>query len=92
MKFWSWQIVAIVGLILVNIWWFPAHQLYQLHHSDNTALKFAYPITTSLVWGSVVFVIWKARQGQYVRFSVRNLLIATTLVAVVLGLIVWSSR
>ncbi len=91
-KLGSWRIIAIPGRILVNIWWFPAQQLYQLHHSDDLVSRFAFPIADSLLWGAVVFVIWKARQGQYFRFSVRSLLIATTLVAVLLGAIVWLTK
>jgi hypothetical protein len=44
-----------------------------------------------LVWASSAFVFaWAGRRRW--RFTLRTLLIATTLVAVVLGLIVWLSR
>jgi hypothetical protein len=92
MKFGSWQVVGILGRILVNVWWFPAQQIYQLHRSDDHISRFAFPVCNSLLWGAVVFVIWKARQGQYFRFSLRSLLIATTLIAVVLGLAVYATR
>jgi hypothetical protein len=72
MKFWSWQIVGVIGWILVNIWWFPAQQIYQLHHSDGHISRFALPACNSLLWGAVVSVIWKARQGQYYRFSLHT--------------------
>jgi uncharacterized membrane protein len=87
MTFWPWQIVSILGWILVNIWWFPVQQIYQLLHSDNYISRLVFPVCNSLLWGAVVFVIWKARQGQYYRFTLRTLLISTTLVSVVLGLI-----
>ena len=78
-----------LGAVLVNIWWFPAYQIFPLLHLHDDISKLAFPICNSFLWGAIVFVIWKARQGQYYRFSLRTLLIATTLVAVVLGLIVW---
>ncbi len=92
MKFWSCQIVGIIGWILVNIWWFPAQQIYQIHHSGDHISRFALPACNSLLWGAVVFVIWKARQGQYYRFSLRTLLIATGVVAVILGTVVWLAK
>jgi uncharacterized membrane protein len=92
MKFGSWQVVGILGRILVNVWWFPAQQIYQLHHSGEHISRFAFPVCNSLLWGAVMFVIWKARQRQYYSFSLRTLLIATTVVAVVLGMIVYATR
>jgi hypothetical protein len=91
-RFWSSPIVALLGRILVNVWWFPAQQLYQLHHRDDLAPRFVFPVANSLLWGMVVFVIWKARRGQYFRFSVRAMLIATTVIAVLLGTIGWLER
>ena len=91
MTFWSWQIAVILGWILVSIWWFPVQQISQLHPPDDYISRFDFPVCNSLLWGAVVFVIWKARQGQYYRFSLRTLLITTTLVAVGLGLVVWAS-
>ena len=92
MKFRSWQMVGILGWILVNIWWFPAQQLYQLRNSDGHISRFVFPACNSLLWGAVVFVIWKARQGQFYRFSLRALLVATTLVALIMGTIVWLTK
>lgn len=85
----SWHPAATLGQILVNIWWFPGHQLFQLFHSDDPTLLFIFPIANSLLWGSVAFVIWKARKGEYFRFSLRTLLITATLMAATLGTIAW---
>jgi hypothetical protein len=84
--------IAALVRILVNIWWFPAQQLYQLHPSGHPISTYALPIANSLLWATIVFVIWKARRGQYLRFSVRTLLIVMTLVAALLGLIVYAVR
>src|SRR5262245_30719993 len=92
MRFWSWLPAAIVGRVLVNIWWFPGQQLLQLHHADNPASGLAFAIATSFLWGVVVFVLWKARQGQYLRFSLRTLLAVATLIAVLLGTIAWLEK
>jgi hypothetical protein len=88
----SWPPLAAYGRVLVNIWWFPGQQLIQLHHSEKFASNLALPIANSLLWGAAVFVIWKARKGQYLRFSLRTLLIAATVIAALLGAFMWLEK
>jgi hypothetical protein len=72
--------------IFIALWWFPGIQIldvFQLHHTVGGLVVF---IANSFLWGSIAFKL----ATQPFRFRLRTLLIATTLVAVVLGLAVWS--
>jgi hypothetical protein len=81
-----------IGGVLVNLWWCPSYQIYPLFKLNDHISRFAFPIANSLLWGAVIFVIWKVSQGHLFRFSMRTLLLATTLVAVLLGAVSILSR
>lgn len=79
---------ALVG-ILVNVWWFPGLQVHNLFNIHDGVLNLLIPVANSLVWGAILFAIWQANHACYFRFSLRGLLIGTTLLAVLLGFITY---
>src|SRR5437868_5551999 len=69
---------------LANICWFPAHQIYTFLNIRNSFLSFAFPISDSLLWGAVIFAVWRANYADNFKFSLRFLLIATTILVALL--------
>jgi hypothetical protein len=66
----------------------PKPQLLGMFYVSQGRLGFGFPHWfLALTTGAIATIPWKPW-----KFSLRTLLIATTLVAVVLGLIVWHSR
>ena len=72
---------------LLTVWWFPVVQIYRFFNLHNGFLIVAFSIAGSLLWGSVIFSIWRANQEHDFKLSRRFLLIFTTVFGVLLGII-----
>jgi hypothetical protein len=83
----SVETVKLLVGILLEIWWFPAHQIYMFLNVRSTFASFAFPIVNSLLWGAVIFAIWRANHADTFKFSIRFLLIAAAFLVALLGII-----
>ena len=81
-------LVERIADVLVHVLWLPGRLLLTTPNAHNNFLEWSLLFGNSLLWGFGRMITLKyAHRG----FSLRTLLIATTLIAVVLGLVVWSS-
>jgi uncharacterized membrane protein len=85
----AWSVFsALVAVLLIVLWFLGRRSWYgdQLHIAEMLAVL--------AVYAACVLIILIVGIGVAVhpRYSLRTLLIATTLVAIVLGLIVWAIR
>ena len=91
LQFHRWEDGTSLGLhdALVQIWWFPGIQIEDFFNLHLVPYVIVRPVSNSLLWDAVFFAIWKVCYKRDFRFGLRSLLIATTLMAVLLGLIVY---
>ena len=75
-------------LILINIWWFPIWQINPFL-TPSPIVNYGLPISNSVLWGAIGFAVWKAKHAHHFKFGLRELLVATTVLALLLGVIAY---
>jgi hypothetical protein len=79
---------------MASILFFPGYQFATAANIHNNAVEWLLVLGNSLLWGAAlygVFIVVRRTIRVFRSFSLRTLLIATTLVAVVLGLVVYGA-